>query len=320
MDLSRPRVVITDADYPDLSIERAILEPAGIRLDVPEVTHGPRLIDAVREADGLIVQYAMITREVVAELHHCRIIARYGVGLDTIDVSAAEQHGIAVHNVPDYCTEEVADHTLALMLTILRGIHPLARGVAAGQWSLQPVRPLQRIRGLTMGLIGCGRIGTAVATRAGAFGMRVLAHDPFVAEDSLIARGVQPMPLERLLAEADVLSLHRPAELHGAPAIGRAELARVKRGVVLLNTARGSLIHEQALREALTDGRVRAAALDVLPTEPPLAPSLADLPNVVVTPHAAWYSEQSEVQLRTTVAQLVRDALLPNRPAGPRPE
>jgi D-3-phosphoglycerate dehydrogenase / 2-oxoglutarate reductase len=313
-----PRVVITDADYPDLNIERAILEPAGIRLDVPQVKSGPRLIEAVHDADGLIVQYAMITRDVVVELSRCRIIARYGVGLDTIDVSAAEQRGIAVRNVPDYCTEEVADHTVALGLTMLRGIHPLARDVAAGLWSLLPARPLRRISGLTMGMIGCGRIGTAVAARAAAFGMRLLAYDPFVADESLIARGVQPAPLERVLAEADVLSLHRPAELSGAPAIGRAELARVKHGVVLVNTARGSLVDEEALREALITGRVRAAALDVLRTEPPLSPSLAQLPHVVVTPHVAWYSEQSEIQLRTTVAEMVRDAVLANRPDRPQ--
>ncbi len=303
------RVVVTDADYPDLSIERAILEPLGIHVDARQIRAGPELIEAVREADGVIVQYALITRQVLAAMNRCRIVARYGVGLDTIDQAAAAERGIAVRNVPDYCTEEVADHTLALALAILRGIHPLASAVAAGQWSLQPVRPLRRIRGLTLGLIGAGRIGSGVGVRGAAFGMRVLGYDPLLADDLLLARGIEPAPLERLLAEADVLSLHRPASLDEPPAIGRAELGQVKRGVVLVNTARGALVDEDALREALLDGRVKAAALDVLRTEPPSSPSLAELPNVVITPHAAWYSEESEIQLRTTVARLVRDAV-----------
>jgi len=257
----------------------------------------------------VIVQYAHITRDVIAELRHCRIIVRYGVGLDTIDLAAAADRGIAVHNVPDYCTEEVADHTLALMLAVLRGVHLLACAVENGQWSLESVRPLRRIRGLTLGLIGCGRIGSALSARAVALGLRALAYDPLLDDTTVRERGAEPASLERVLAESDVLSLHRPSTLDGTPAIGRAELQEVKRGVVLINTARGSLIDEGALRDALVDGRVRAAALDVLRAEPPVAPSLAALPNVIVTPHAAWYSEESEVQLRTTVAQVARDAV-----------
>jgi D-3-phosphoglycerate dehydrogenase / 2-oxoglutarate reductase len=306
---SRPRVVVTDADYPDLNIERGILEAEGIIVDVPQVKSGPQLIDAARDADALIVQYARITREVIAALRHCRIIVRYGVGLDTIDLDAAAGHRIAVHNVPDYCTEEVADHTLALMLAVLRGVHALASAVERGQWSLELVRPLRRIRGLTLGLIGCGRIGSAVAARGVALGMRVLAYDPLLDDATVRERGAEPASLERVLSESDVLSLHRPSTLDGTPAIGRVEIQQLKRGVVLVNTARGTLIDEGALREALIDARVRAVALDVLRTEPPVAPSLANLANVIVTPHAAWYSEESEVQLRTTVAQLARDAL-----------
>jgi D-3-phosphoglycerate dehydrogenase len=308
--MRRPRVVITDVDYPDVHIERAILEAAGIQLDVHQVQSGPQLLAIVREADALIVQYARITREVFAAMQRCRMVARYGVGLDTIDLQAAAERNIPIRNVPDYCTEEVADHTLALMLAVLRGVHQLATDVAHGQWSLQPVRPLHRIRGRVLGLLGCGRIGTAVAQRARAFGMRVIAFDPLLDEAALRARGVEPASLEQVLATADVLSLHRPATLDGAPALGAAELAQTKPGVVIVNTARGTLIDEDALRAALASGRVRAAALDVLRSEPPGAPSLAALPGVIVTPHAAWYSEESEVQLRTTVAELVRDAVL----------
>jgi D-3-phosphoglycerate dehydrogenase len=307
--MSGRRVVITDVDYPDVAIERGILEAAGLALEVHQAKNGPALHEIVRQADGLIVQYARITREVLADMPRCRIIARYGVGLDTIDLEAAAERGITVHNVPDYCTEEVADHTLALLLAVLRGVHRLANAVAAGQWSLESARPLHRIRGLTLGLIGCGRIGTAVAVRGRAFGMRVLVFDPYLEAADLRARGAEPASLEQVLRESDVLSLHRPATLDSPPALGPAELAQVKRGVIVVNTARGSLIDEDALRAALADGRVRAAALDVLQTEPPGRGSLATVPGVVVTPHAAWYSEESEVQLRTTVATLVRDAL-----------
>lgn len=308
--VNAPRVVITDVDYPDQSIERGVLEPAGIQLEVHQVKDGPALHEIVRQADGVIVQYARIDRDVLGQMQRCRMIARYGVGLDTIDVAAAEARGIPVRNVPDYCTEEVADHTLALMLAVLRGVHWLASDVAAGQWSLESVRPLHRIRGQVLGLVGCGRIGTAVAARASAFGMRVRAWDPLLDDAELRRRGVEPVSQARLLADSDVLSLHRPASLDGAPALGPAELAQVKPGVVVVNTARGALIDEDALRAALGSGRVRAAALDVLRTEPPTAGSLVTLPGVMVTPHAAWYSEESEVQLRTTVATLVRDAVL----------
>jgi len=307
--VSGRRVVITDVDYPNVAIERGILEAAGLELEVHQAKDGPALHEIVRQADGLIVQYARITRAVLADMPRCRIIARYGVGLDTIDLAAAAERGIDVHNVPDYCTEEVADHTLALLLAVLRGVHRLGNAVAAGEWSLAAARPLHRIRGLVLGLIGCGRIGTAVAARGHALGMRVLAFDPYVEAAELRARGVEPAALEHVLRESDVLSLHRPATLDSPPALGPAELEQVKPGVIVVNTARGSLIDEDALRAALADGRVRAAALDVLPTEPPRPGSLVSVPGVLVTPHAAWYSEESEVQLRTTVATLVRDAL-----------
>ena len=307
--MSGGRVVITDVDYPDVAIERGILEAAGLELEVHQAKSGPALHEIVRQADGLIVQYARITRAVLADMPRCQIIARYGVGLDTIDLAAAAERGIAVHNVPDYCTEEVADHTLALLLAVLRGVHRLANAIEAGEWSLEAARPLHRMRGLTLGLIGCGRIGTAVASRGRAFGMRVLAFDPYLEAAELRARGVEPASLEHVLRASDVLSLHRPATLDSPPALGPAELAQVKPGVIVVNTARGSLIDEDALRAALGDGRVRAAALDVLQTEPPGPGSLASVPGVLVTPHAAWYSEESEVQLRTTVATLVRDAL-----------
>ena len=307
--MSGGRVVITDVDYPDVAIERGILEAAGLELEVHQAKSGPALHEIVRQADGLIVQYARITRAVLADMPRCQIIARYGVGLDTIDLAAAAERGIAVHNVPDYCTEEVADHTLALLLAVLRGVHRLANAIEAGEWSLEAARPLHRMRGLTLGLIGCGRIGTAVASRGRAFGMRVLAFDPYLEAAELRARGVEPASLEHVLRASDVLSLHRPATLDSPPALGPAELAQVKPGVIVVNTARGSLIDEDALRAALGDGRVRAAALDVLQTEPPGPGSLASVPGVLVTPHAAWYSEESEVQLRTTVATLICDAL-----------
>ncbi|MBV9170170.1 MAG: C-terminal binding protein, partial [Chloroflexi bacterium] len=272
--MSAARAVITDIDYPDVDIEQAIFHAAGIALEVHQVKDGPRLVDLVREADGVIVQYARMTREVLSGMTRCRMVARYGVGLDTIDLAAAGELGIAVRNVPDYCTEEVADHALALMLAVLRGVHTLGNVVASGEWSLEAVRPLHRIRGLSLGLMGCGRIGTAMARRGTALGMRVLAFDPLLSDNQVRWRGASPVALEDLLRESDVLSLHRPAVLGEPPAIGAAELDRVKRGVLVVNTARGTLIDEGALRAALLDGQVGFAALDVLQTEPPVSREL----------------------------------------------
>jgi D-3-phosphoglycerate dehydrogenase len=231
-------------------------------------------------------------------------VVRYGVGVDTVDVPAAAARGVWVANVPDYGTQEVADHAIALSLTLLRGIPPLAASVRAGAWEYRVARPLRRLSELRFGVIGCGAIGSAAGQRAAAFGMDVVGVD---VDAGRPAPGgpIRRVSLDELVATSDVVSLHLGLTAETENLVDDAFLRRAKPGVVLVNTARGGLVDSAALLAALDDGRVRAAGLDVLSAEPPdeLGRRLAAHERVVVTPHIAWYSEESFVSLKTEVAR-----------------
>ena len=250
----------------------------------------------------LITQYAPVTAEVLDALPGVRLVVRYGVGVDTVDVPAASQRGVWVANVPDYGTQEVADHALALALTLLRGLPVLAASVRAGSWEYRVARPLRRLSTLRFGVVGAGAIGSAAARRAAAFGMEVVAADPAPGRPG---DGVREVGLDELVATSDVISLHLGLTPQTRHLVDAAFLAAARPGAVLVNTARGGLVDGAALLEALEAGRLAGAGLDVLETEPPdeVGRRLAEHPRVVVTPHAAWYSEESFVALKTSVAQ-----------------
>jgi D-3-phosphoglycerate dehydrogenase / 2-oxoglutarate reductase len=268
------------------------------------------------DADVLINQYVPITAEVLDALPRCRLVVRYGVGVDNVDVEAAETRGVWVANVPDYGRDEVADHTLALALSVLRGVVVLDRSVHAGSWDLEPVRPLRRLSRLTWGVIGCGAIGTAVAGRAAGLGLRVLGYDVAeVRSDPPIER----VPLEELLSRSDLVSLHAALTRDSHHLIDADALARMRPTAWLVNTARGGLVEGAALLAALDAGALAGAALDVLETEPPddLGWRLARHPRVVATPHAAWYSEEAFHTLKTEVAREALRVLEGHRPRSP---
>jgi D-3-phosphoglycerate dehydrogenase / 2-oxoglutarate reductase len=310
------RVVVTDHVFADLDTERELLGAAGHELVFEGNVTAPDDVRArVTGADAVLNCYTAMPREVIEALDGCRIIARYGIGIDTIDLEEASARRILVTNVPDYCIDEVSDHALALILALARGVARLDRSVRGGSWSMADAPPIHRLRGRVLGLVGFGRIARALAVKAAALGFTVVASDPYVPDDLVRAAGVEPRSLEDLFAEADVLSIHAPLTDGTRHLLGADAFARMKPGAVVVNTSRGPLVDRAALLEALESGRLGGAGLDVLETEPPdPADPLLTHPNVVVTPHAAFMSIESVAELRRKAAEQVVIALAGDTP------
>ena len=309
-------VVITDLDHDNVDPERSVLDGHDVELRVLRCRTPEEVAAQAGDADVLINQYVPITAEALDALPRCRLVVRYGVGVDNVDVEAAAARGVWVANVPDYGRDEVADHTLALALSVLRGVVALDRSVREGSWDLEAARPLRRLATLTYGVVGCGAIGTAVAGRAAGLGMRVLGYDvPQVRSAPPIERA----PLEELLSSSDLVSLHAALTPDTHHVIGAAALGRMRPSAFLVNTARGGLVDAAALLAALDAGELAGAALDVLEGEPPdeLGWRLARHPKVVMTPHAAWYSEEAFHTLKTEVAREALRVLEGGRPRSP---
>jgi D-3-phosphoglycerate dehydrogenase len=304
-------VVVTDHVFAGLEAEREILAAAGHELRFDANVREPADVVAVASgADAVLNCYAPMPAEVVAALGACRIIARYGIGLDTIDVAAASERGILVTNVPDYCIDEVSDHALALILALTRGVARLDRSVRAGSWDPMVARPLHRLRGRTLGLVGCGRIARRLAEKASAIGFAILATDPFVPDEAIRDAGAEPGALGEVLGGADVVSVHVPLSPESRHLIGAAEIASMRPGSILVNTSRGPLVDVGALVEALEAGHLGGAALDVLETEPPEpGDPLLSREDVVITPHAAFNSEESMAEQQRKAAEQVVEAL-----------
>lgn len=307
-----PFVLVCGLDHANLAEEEAVFAAAGLRWDKVVARSEDDFLARCREADGLLVQYGQVTRRVIAGLPRLRLLVRYGVGVDGIDLAAATERGIPVVNVPDYGTDEVANHAVALLLALARKIARLDRQTRAGRWSVFEVQPIHRLAGQTVGIVGCGRIGSRVARKLAGFDVRLLAADPYVRE---FPPGVAPVALDRLLAESDYVTLHVPLvddtrHLIDAPALGR-----MKPTAVLINTARGGLVDTAALVAALQAGRLGGAGLDVTEPEPPdPASPLLRMEEVIVTPHAAWYSEEGRGDLKRRVAEEAVRVLLEGRP------
>ncbi len=298
------KVVISDNIFPNQDPERGALGP-GTELVVFNQYPGPEaFLRAARDADAILANQARMDSAIIGALERCRVIVRYGVGVDNVDVAAATRRGIPVCNVPDYCTDDVADHTVTIALALVRKLPASIEYLRGGGWGQEPLRPIRRLSALTFGICGFGRIAQAVAQRARGFGFRMIAHDPYVPDAAFEAAGAERVDADRLLAERDLLSLHMPLTESTRGLVGRESLPRMKRGVLLVNTARGGLVDTQALLEALDSGQVGGAALDVLDPEPiPADHPLWQRPNVFLTPHFAWYSEEALTQLQRSVGE-----------------
>jgi D-3-phosphoglycerate dehydrogenase len=309
-------VVITDCDHDTVDPELAVLEGHDVELRRLGCRTPQEVAAQAGDADVLINQYVPITAPVLDALPRCRLVVRYGVGVDNVEVEAATARGVWVANVPDYGRDEVADHTLALALSVLRGVVVLDRSVHQGTWDLEAARPLRRLATLAWGVVGCGAIGTAVAGRAAGLGMRVLGYD---VDPVRSGPPIERVSLEALLEAADLVSLHAALTPGSRHLIGAAALARMRPSAWLVNTARGGLVDSAALLAALDAGELAGAALDVLEGEPPdeLGWRLARHPRVVATPHAAWYSEEAFHTLKTEVAREALRVLEGGRPRSP---
>jgi phosphoglycerate dehydrogenase-like enzyme len=266
---------------------------------------------AVLESQALIVWHnTPVTRTGIARLKECRVIIRNGVGYDSVDVDAAREYGIPVCNVPDYGTEEVADHAIALTLALCRQLFPLDQEARQLGWTIRVESKLRRLRELTFGVVGLGRIGTAAALRAKALGFKVCFYDPYLANGVDKAVGVgRARTLEELLRQTDVLSLHCPLTEETHHLIGERELALLKPSAFVVNTARGAIIKKVAILDALRNGRLAGAGLDVVEDEPLKSAEEAATPNLIVTCHSAFCSVESKLEMRRTSSRIALAAV-----------
>lgn len=322
--MTRYKVVITDFDYGDNDVERAILEPLGAEVVALQARSEDDLLGEARDCDAIMNQYARVGAKVIAVMEKCQVIARYGVGVDIVDVAAATAKGILVTNVRDYCTEEVADHAIAMWMTLARSLPAYDRATHQGIWSWRSGAPIRRLRGQTVGIVSFGKIGQAIAQRAMAFGLHVIAYDPYLSTSEMAAHGVEKVDKDDLLRASDVVMMQVPMTGDTRHFLGPREFAIVKPGAIIINTGRGPTIDNRALYDALVSRRVAAAGLDDPEEEPakrakwgPADNPLFTLPNVIVTPHAAYYSEESISLARETAASEVARVLNGEPPRNP---
>jgi D-3-phosphoglycerate dehydrogenase / 2-oxoglutarate reductase len=315
------KAVITDFDYGDVAIERGILEPAGVEVIALQAKSEDDLLAAAGDCDAMMNQYARVGAKTIAAMTRCKVIARFGVGVDIVDVEAATKRGIVVTNVRDYCTEEVADHAIALWLTLARKLPQYDRATHQGIWRWQSGSPISRIRRQVMGIVSFGKIGQAIARRAEAFGVELIVYDPYQQEAVIAAFGAKKVNKEELLSRSNIFMMQVPMTPETRHFLSVKEFAAMQQGVFIVNTGRGPTIDNGALYGALRSGTVAGAGLDDTEEEPakranwsPGENPLFSHPNVIVTPHAAYYSEQSIRIARETAASEVRRVLTGERP------
>lgn len=301
--------VLCDPSFP-LERTRAVLSGAGVDLE-------PAVAPWSGDDVVALLSFEPVTAAELAALPALRVVATPSVGVEHVDVEAATGRGVWVCNVPDYCVEEMADHALALLLSLVRGVVELDRSVRAGGWDHRAAGALRVVAGLRLGILGLGRIGRALALRARALGMDVSAHDPFLSDGEMEAAGVRPTTLAGLFESSDAISIHAPLTPGTRGLVGRRELALLPEGAYVVNVSRAGLVDTPGLLEALAEGRLAGVALDVLDVEPPTPEHPAPrLRNLVVTPHAGWYSERAEEAAYRRAAESVRDVLEGRVPAG----
>jgi len=302
-------VAVADSVFPNLDTAREVLGSIGADLQLASQATPEAILKVAVPADALLVTYAKITADMIQQMTRCRIISRFGIGVDNVDLEAATAAGIVVTKVPDYCIDEVSDHAMALLLTLARKIPSSNAQVHAGRWEMKAVVPIHRLKGRILGLVGFGRIPRLLAPKAKAFGLRVIVHDPLVQADVIAREHVDHVDFDELLAQSDYVSIHTPLLPETRNLFNGDAFGRMKPGAYLINTARGPIVDEQALARALDAGQLAGAALDVMPQEPPAGSPLLGRDNVIITPHTSFYSEESLLELQRKAAQEVADVL-----------
>jgi D-3-phosphoglycerate dehydrogenase len=316
--MSRTLIAVTDSPFPSLDPAVAALKRVDPELRMAKSAAADDILAVARDADAVLVTYAKLPGELLKELKRCKVIGRFGLGVDNIDIPAAAQLGITVTYVPDYCLREVSDHAMALLLALARKIPFSDRLVQSGRWEVPPIVPLRRLEGQVLGLVGFGNIPRALAPKAQAFGLKVITHDPYVSADMVNALGVENTSFEDLLGRSDFVSVHAPLLPATRGLMNAAAFARTKKGAFLVNTARGPLVDEAALVAALDSGHLAGAALDVVTVEPLAKDSpLLGRDNVILTPHTAFYSVEALEELQTKCATDVARVLSGEAPVYP---
>jgi D-3-phosphoglycerate dehydrogenase len=310
-------VTVSDSVFPNLDPARQVLSSIGAELRMADAPTPEGIVAAAAASDALLVTYAKITAEMIQKMPKCRVISRFGIGVDNVDIPAATAGGIVVTKVPDYCIDEVSDHAMALLLSVVRKIPSSSARTHGGRWEMKAVVPIHRLRDSVLGLAGFGRIPQLVAPKARAFGMKVIACDPFVPEDVFTQASVERVDLAQLIATSDYISIHTPLTPETKHLFNRETFGQMKRGAYIVNTARGPIIDEAALAEALDSGQIAGAALDVMGQEPPPPSPLFGRDNVIITPHTSFYSEESLVELQVKAAQEVVSVLSGKAPRNP---
>jgi len=299
------KVVINYQEYADVEVEKAVLgELAGVEVVESRTVSADEFIDEVGDADAVIVQYAPCGREVIEAMARCRVIVRYGVGVDNIDLAAARDKGIPVCNVPGYCLDEVANHALAMMLALHRRLPAADRMLRQDAHDLEKIRPIPRLSDTVAGLVGFGRIARRLAEKIKPLFKEVLAHDPLVDPNEIASLGARSAELPALFSASDFISIHLPLTDSTRGLISRDLIARMKPSAFIINTSRGAVVDEAALVEALHEGRIAGAGLDVFAVEPlPSDSPLRAMDNVILTGHYGWYSEGAILELKETAAR-----------------
>jgi D-3-phosphoglycerate dehydrogenase len=307
------KIVVTDYIEPDLEWERTQLKPLGVLFEECQLKTASRedLIARIGDADVLVVNMVKFDREVIKALRSCRLIIRHGVGYDNIDVQAATERGIQVCYVPDYCREEVAEQAMMLLLLCRRRFvqqqEALDVSLRKGQWDFGSVGNVRRFSGTKAGIVGCGRIGSLVVGMLRGFGIEVMVHDPYLSERRQAELAIRTLPLEEVLRNADMVTVHPSLTHETKYMIGERELRMMKRTAILVNTARGAIVNAEALARACKEGWIAGAGIDVFEKEPPDNEFvLRGIPNIVLTPHLAWYSEDSGMSIREKIMEDIR--------------
>ena len=316
--MARPLIAVTDSPFPSLDPAKAALARVDPALRMAKSASADDILAVAREADAILVTYAKLPGELLRQLKRCKVIGRFGLGVDNIDIPAAASLGITVTYVPDYCMQEVSDHAMALLLSLARKVPLSNKLVQSGRWEVPPVVPIHRLTGRVLGLVGFGNIPRMLAPKAKPFGLRIVTHDPYVSLEALAEAGVEGVGFDELLAMSDFVSIHAPLLPATRGLFNRDVFRKMKKGAMLINTARGPLVDEEALIAALDSGQLGGAALDVVTTEPLAKDSkLLGRDNVILTPHTAFYSVEALNELQTKCATDVARVLSGEPPVYP---
>jgi D-3-phosphoglycerate dehydrogenase len=302
-------VAVADSVFPNLDPARDVLSAIGADIQLAAEPTPEAIMKLAKDADGVLVTYAKITADMIRQMTKCRIISRFGIGVDNVDIPVATEKGIVVTKVPDYCIDEVSDHAMALLLSAVRKIPMGTEQVHAGTWKMPNFVPIHRLRGSVLGLAGFGRIPQLVAPKAQAFGMKVIAFDPYLPKEVFTKAGVEQVDFPTLLKRSDYISVHSPLTPETKGLFNADAFKQMKKGAYIVNTARGPVIDEQALAAAIDSGHIAGAGLDVMTAEPPVNSPLIGKKNVIITPHTSFYSDESLVELQTKAAQEVANVL-----------